>query len=102
MRSRQSSSQGLEGCSDHRLFSVCHSESYCLVTLDLDFADVTRFPPTGTSGVVVVRVPVNPSLLLLEQPILQLLKGLSQMSVEGALWIVEPGRIRIHEAGDIG
>jgi predicted nuclease of predicted toxin-antitoxin system len=90
-------SQGLQGCSDQHLYSICCSERYCLVTLDLDFSDITRFPPHDASGIVVVRVPGNPSLALLGQLVVQLLQAISRMSVGGELWIVEPGRIRIHQ-----
>jgi hypothetical protein len=67
--------------------------------LDLDFADVTRFSPSEANGIVVIRVPRNPSLALLEQLIRQFLQALTQMSVEKNLWIVEIGRIRIHQPG---
>jgi len=94
--------QGLPGCSDQLLYETCRAEQFCLVTLDLDFADVTRFPPDRTKGMVVIRVPQNPSLDLLERLVHQLLQALERMSVERSLWIVEPGRIRIHqtEAGE--
>ena len=51
---------------------------------------------------VVIQVPQNPSLDLLERLVYQLLQVLERMLVEGNLWIVEPGRIRIHqtEAGE--
>ena len=62
--------------------------------MDLDFTDVTRFPPTSASGIVVIRVPRNPSLALLEQLVRQFLQALTQMLVEKKLWIVEIGRIR--------
>lgn len=88
--------QALEGCSDQRLYEVCCSEKYCLVTLDLDFADVTRFSPWQANGLVVIRVPRNPSLALLQQLVRQFLRALTQMSVEKELWIVEIGRIRVH------
>lgn len=91
-------SQGLQGTSDGNLFSVCQSERRCLVTLDLDFSDVIRFPPSQTSGIVVLRLPRNPSLVILEQFIRQFLNALTTMSVQGNLWIVEKGRIRIHES----
>jgi len=90
--------QSLQGCSDQHLYEACCNEQRCLVTLDLDFADVLRFPPTQTNGIVVIRVPQNPSLSLLEQLIQQFLQALIQMSVERKLWIVEVGRIRIHES----
>lgn len=89
--------QELQSCSDNQLYKVCCSEQRCLVTLDLDFADVTRFPPEKSGGIVVIRVPKNPSLALLEQLIRQFLQSLAQMSVDNSLWIVEIGRIRIHQ-----
>ena len=88
--------ESLQGVSDQRLYEVCCAEQFCLVTLDLDFADITRFPSEQTGGLVVIRVPKNPSLSLLERLVRQFLQAASQMPVEGELWIVEVGRIRIH------
>ena len=89
--------QELQGCLDQHLYEVCCKERRCLVTLDLDFADVTCFPPTSACGIVIIRVPRNPSLTLLEQLIRQFLQAITQMPVEKKLWIVEIGRIRIHQ-----
>ena len=88
----------LQGSSDQYLYEVCCTEQRCLVTLDLDFADIIRFPPNQTGGIVVIRVPRNPSLSLLERLIQQFLQMLTQMSVEKQLWIVEVGRIRVHQS----
>jgi predicted nuclease of predicted toxin-antitoxin system len=90
--------QQLQGCTDQRLFEVVCTEDDCLVTLD--FASVTRFPPAQTHGLVVSRVPQNPSPVLLEQMIRRFLDLLPQMSVEGKLWIVEVDRVRIHELSE--
>lgn len=90
--------QGLEGCSDQDLYGVCCAEPYCLVTLDLDFTDVTRFAPTQAGGIVVIRVPRNPSLALLEQLVRRFLRVLTQVPVANNLWIIEIGRIRIHQS----
>lgn len=90
--------QRLEGCSDRRLYDMCCAEQRCLVTLDLDFADVTRFPPGRAGGIVVFRLPRAPSYALLGELVRQFLQALSDMSVDKELWIVEPGRIRIHES----
>ncbi len=89
--------QKLQGCLDQNLYEVCCKEKRCLVTLDLDFADVTRFPPSSSSGIVVIRIPRNPSFALLEQLVRQLLQALTQIPVEKKLWIVEANRIRIHQ-----
>ncbi|MEE8392501.1 MAG: DUF5615 family PIN-like protein [Anaerolineae bacterium] len=90
--------EGLQGCSDQHLYKVCCIEKRCMITLDLDFADVTRFSPTDANGIVVIRVPRNPSPALLEQLVSQFLQALAQMSVEKSLWIVEVGRIRVHQS----
>jgi len=90
--------QNIQGCSDKYLYEVCRKEHRCLVTLDLDFADITRFPPSKGNGIVVIRLPINPSIDLLKQFINQLLKMLKKMPVDKKLWIVELDRIRIHES----
>ncbi len=90
--------QGLGGASDSALYRICCEEGRCLVTLDRDFADVTRFPPKRASGIAVIRLPKNATLTLLERLVGQFLAMLSRMSVERQLWIVEPGRIRVHQS----
>lgn len=91
-------SQKLQGCSDRHIYEVCCAEQRCLVTLDLDFTDVTRYPPISASGIVVIRVSQSLTLTLLEQLVRQFLQALTQMPVEKKLWIVEIGRIRIHQS----
>ncbi len=90
-------SQELCGCPDRQLFEICGREGRCLVTLDIDFGDVTRFPPDRSAGVVVLRLPRNPTLPLLESLIDALLRSLEDRPLVGRLWMVEPGRIRVHQ-----
>jgi hypothetical protein len=68
------------------------------VTLDLDFGNVLRFPPEQTAGLAVLRPAGKPTLAALKRLAEQLIEALSRESVSGCLWIVEPGRIRIHES----
>jgi len=88
----------IQGCSDQDLYEICCKEKRCLVTLDLDFADIIRFSPSSGNGIVVIRLPINPSIVLLRQLINQFLKALDKTPLEKKLWIVEIGRIRIHES----
>lgn len=88
----------IQGCSDKNLYRICCKEKRCLVTLDLDFADITRFSPSLGNGIVVIRLPINPSIVLLRQLISQFLKALEKTPIEKRSWIVEMGRIRIHES----
>ena len=89
--------KGMRGTPDRYLYDTCRREERCLVTLDLDFADVTRFPPANTHGIVVLRLPRSSSLELLEALVRQFMRAVGQTSVQGKLWIVEAGRIRVHE-----
>ena len=90
----------LSGSTDDTLYEVCVREQRCLLTLDIDFADVLRFPPHPTAGIAVLRLPKNPSLRLLETLAGNLLQFLASESISGRLWIVEPGRVRVHEDTD--
>jgi len=77
--------EGLVGANDDLLLETCIREGRCLLSLDLDFADVVRFPPHKTPGIAVLRL------------LSDLLSMLDAESITGRLWIVEAGRIRVHE-----
>jgi predicted nuclease of predicted toxin-antitoxin system len=90
----------LSGASDPSIFEVCLREDRCLITLDLDFSDVTRFPPHHSAGIAVLRLPNGASVNLLERFVSSLLTLLGTEEIAGRLWIVEGGRIRVHENTD--
>jgi predicted nuclease of predicted toxin-antitoxin system len=85
----------LSGSSDEAIFAVSAKEERCLITLDLDFCDVIRFPPESGAGVAVIRIPHNPTLVGLEQLVASFLDFIGNDATSGKLWIVEPGRIRV-------
>jgi predicted nuclease of predicted toxin-antitoxin system len=87
----------LAGYPDQKLYEVCRAESRCLVTLDLDCSDVRRFPPDAAAGIVVIRLPANPTLPVLESLVSEFLAALPDDPLTGRLWIVEPDRIRVHQ-----
>ena len=47
----------LHGTDDQDLYQLCISENRALVTLDLDFSNVLRYPPENTAGLIVLRGP---------------------------------------------
>lgn len=76
--------EALQGASDIRLFEVCVREQRCLVTLDLDFADVTRFRAVRTAGIVVIRV----SLSLGESEFITVAtRGTTEQTIDEMGWI---------------
>ncbi len=88
------------GAAGQRVYEACCTEGFCLVTLDLDFSNVIRFPPELVKGIAVIRISQNPSLRMLESLIRQFLQALEKNSIEKNLWIVEAGRIRIHQSDE--
>lgn len=89
--------QGLCSASDHQLISVCRKENRCLVSLDLDFANPMTFEPAEYAGIAVLRVPPKSTAEVLFQLIDSLIAELKTEPIQGQMWIVEPGRIRVHQ-----
>lgn len=90
--------QGLRGARDERIAEACRREARCLITADEDFAQVLRYRPSRYAGLIVLRHP-RPNLKRLSDLVRQVVLALQSESPRGKLWIVEPGRIRIHEGG---
>lgn len=92
--------QDLSGSTDDDLFKICARERRVLITLDRDFGHVLRFPPEQSAGVVILQLgPRSTPRALLDR--LRAFLAISETrSVDGALWIVEPGRVRIHLRDD--
>lgn len=90
------SEQGLRGATDPDLAETCRREGRCLVTTDEGFAQILDYPPERYSGLVVLRHPM-PTLLGMKNLVVQMAVALERESPVGRLWIVEPGRVRVHE-----
>jgi predicted nuclease of predicted toxin-antitoxin system len=88
--------QDLGGVADEELFAVCSDEGRTLITLDRDFGHVLRFPPEKSAGIVILEVGPRATLPGILGRLGDFLAVLEDRSVTGALWIVEPGRVRIH------
>jgi predicted nuclease of predicted toxin-antitoxin system len=88
--------QGLEGVTDERLFEVCATEERALLTLDRDFGQVLRFPPEKSAGIIVLEIGPRATTQGILDRLRDFLQVLKTRPVAGALWIVEPGRVRIH------
>ncbi len=89
-------SEGLSGGSDDVIYDACVRAGRILITLDLDFSNPLRFPPTPTPGIIIVRPP-RPILAQIQATLAGALPDLQRRSLGGKLWIVEPGRIRLYD-----
>lgn len=88
--------QGLSGATDPRIAEVCAGEGRVLVSLDLDFADIRTYPPSGSAGIIVFRLRSQDAatLRLIVDRVLALLPD---ESPAGRLWVVEEDKVRIRE-----
>ena len=89
--------QDLCCATDEEVAARCRSDDRGIVTLDLDFANPFRFPPSQYHGIAVLRGPARMSEEALYRLLATLARALETQPFEGALWIVEEGRIRIFE-----
>jgi len=92
--------QGLGRKADNVVFDVCVTEGRTLITLDRDFGQVPRFPPERIAGIVVLDLGGPASLPRLLDRLRDFLALAGSRCVTGELWIVEPGRVRVHLAKD--
>ena len=86
--------QNLSGEADRNIAFICRHEKRILITLDTDFSNIMVYPPHHFFGLVVLRLKQQDKLYVLKV-VTQLIKLLTQRTIERQLWIVEDTRIRI-------
>ncbi|HEX9984108.1 MAG TPA: DUF5615 family PIN-like protein [Thermoanaerobaculia bacterium] len=86
--------QTLNGRPDVELAAVCKSERRAMVTLDLDFADITSFPPEEYPDIIVLRLR-SQSKAHIVSVFESVLPLLAEEPLDGHLWIVEEDRVRV-------
>jgi predicted nuclease of predicted toxin-antitoxin system len=88
--------ENLAGSPDSKLAEVCRMERKCLITLDDGFSQILQYPPQHYAGIIVLRHP-RPTLSSIRDLLSQIIDQISPENILGKLWIVEPGRIRVHD-----
>ncbi|NJM35212.1 MAG: DUF5615 family PIN-like protein [Rhodomicrobium sp.] len=88
--------QGLSGATDDHLFRICSEEGRVLVTLDRDFGEILRFPPAQSAGIVILDLNGPATARRILSRLQDFLQVAHTHDVTGKLWIIEPGRVRIH------
>jgi predicted nuclease of predicted toxin-antitoxin system len=85
---------GLSGASDEQIRRFAVENGRVLVTLDADFANVIRFPPEHTPGVLRLKIhpPAEESI---RQAIRRGLLLLKKVDLAGRLAVVDKDKIRV-------
>ncbi|OHB74294.1 MAG: hypothetical protein A2Z34_08725 [Planctomycetes bacterium RBG_16_59_8] len=86
----------MSGADDIDLYRRCVEEKRTLVTFDKDFSNPLRYSPSDTRGIIVMRGHNNrfATMRLLVET---LIVALENEDPCGRLWIIDPGRLRVHE-----
>jgi predicted nuclease of predicted toxin-antitoxin system len=88
---------GLRGNSDERIFEYAVLHSLVVVTGDLGFANILRFPPNDHAGIVVCRFPNEWSLSGINDIALRGIMTLATEPLTGSIAVIEPSRIRVRK-----
>jgi predicted nuclease of predicted toxin-antitoxin system len=95
---RFSTAQGLAGERDELVFDHCQREQRVLVIMNKSFGDIRQYTPGTHYGILLIR-SARQGRDTFTQIIEQVLPFLREQPIEGCLWIVEPGQVRIRRSG---
>ena len=85
---------GLQGKSDDLVFSFAQIEKRLLITCDMGFSNILKFPPSENHGILVVRVPDSESIDTFNREVLNAIHEVGE-NLLYHLAIVEIGKVRL-------
>ncbi|MHB8973998.1 MAG: DUF5615 family PIN-like protein [Pirellulaceae bacterium] len=86
--------EGLQGHPDPAIAEAARREGRVVVTLDLDFGDIRKYPPEQYRGLIVLRV-VDQSRGHILRVMERVIAVLNCAPLDGRLWVVSEAGIRI-------
>jgi len=89
--------EGLLSRPDHEVGEAARTEGRMLFTLDLDFANLVKFPPGTHPGIVLIR-PATLGPVEVNRFVTEFASRYDLTPLAGAVVVVEPGRVRVRRA----
>lgn len=89
---------GLRGKGDDEIFNFAQKEEAIILTGDLGFGNLFRFPIGTHFGIVIAHFPNEMSTSELNSQLIKAFDSLTEMDFKGNLIIIEPGKIRIRRS----
>jgi predicted nuclease of predicted toxin-antitoxin system len=88
----------LRGRPDEAIYEYARAGDFVIVTGDLGFGNVRRFPIDSHHGIVIARYPNEASVGTVNEGILAAMKSVEPGDIKGHLLIIQPGRIRLKKS----
>lgn len=85
----------LRGCDDDVIFKFAQDNKAILLTGDLGFANILKFPLNSHYGIIVLHFPNEISTDQINKILISSLSSISESDFVGNLIIIEPNKIRI-------
>jgi len=85
---------GLRGKSDALVYAYAQREGRLLITCDLGFSNILKFPPSKSVGLLVVRIPDSEPINSFNHEILRAVTEIGENLLQH-LAIVEIGKVRL-------
>lgn len=86
------------GASDSEVLALAQQMDAVLLTVDLDFADITIYPPTTLPGVIVMRAKRRQDEEAVMAVLLDCLKSLYRDGLRASLVVVNPQGYRVRRS----
>lgn len=86
---------GLRGAGDSQILQFAIDTAAVLITEDIGFANLLRFSAGCHSGIVIARFPSTLPTGDVVTAVIDAIQAVEPADINGALLIVQPGRIRI-------
>jgi len=86
---------GLRATPDAAIYQYAVAHTLAILTADLGFSNLVRFPLEEHHGIVVARFPNEIPAPSLNRMLTEAIGALGLNSLQQTLMIIEPGRIRI-------
>jgi predicted nuclease of predicted toxin-antitoxin system len=86
---------GLRGANDDEIYAFAQKNKAILLSADLGFSNILRFPLGKHYGIVILRFPNELPTIKINKMIYELLLKLSLPDYLGNLIILSPGKLRL-------
>jgi predicted nuclease of predicted toxin-antitoxin system len=89
---------GLRGADDEKVYQFAQNNQSALITGDMGFSNILRFPTGCHFGIVIAHFPNEMSAKEINSQLLERLGDLTDADIRGNLVIIEPGKVKVRRA----